>query len=166
MNTETTLEAAPETTLEAAPDGEPNLYDVVPYESFPFDFTVPERLHAAQTLFAATGALHAAGLFTPEGELMCLREDVGRHNAVDKIIGWAALHERLPLTGHVLLVSGRTGFEIVQKATMAQLPVVAGISGSSSLAIELAQASGMTLVSFLRGADMNLCSRPERITGA
>ncbi len=127
---------------------------------------LPERLHAAQTLFAATGALHAAGLFTPEGELLCLREDVGRHNAVDKIIGWAALRERLPLTGYVLLVSGRTGFEIVQKAAMAQLPILAGISGSSSLAIELAQASGMTLVAFLRGANMNLCSRPERITGA
>ncbi len=124
---------------------------------------LPERLREAQTLFAATGALHAAGLFTPDGALVCLREDIGRHNAVDKVIGWAALHERLPLAGHVLLVSGRSGFEIVQKAAMAQVPILAGISGSSSLAIELADQTGMTLVSFLRGRDMNVCTHAQRI---
>ena len=127
---------------------------------------LPDQLRRAQPLFAATGALHAAGLFTPRGQLLCLREDVGRHNAVDKVIGWAALEERLPLAGHVLLVSGRTGFEIVQKAAMARIPVLAGISGSSTLAIELARSTGLTLVAFLRGTDMILCSHGERIETA
>ena len=124
---------------------------------------MPERLRAAQRLFSVTGALHGAGLFDAGGELLCVREDIGRHNAVDKVIGWAALSGRLPLTGHVLLVSGRSGFEIVQKALMARIPILAGISGSSSLAVELATDSAMTLVAFLRPPDMSICSVPERI---
>lgn len=124
---------------------------------------LPARLRAGQILFAATGALHAAGLFSPDGELVCVREDVGRHNAVDKIVGWAALRDRLPLAGHVLLVSGRPGFEIAQKALVAGIPVVAGISGASSLAIGLAEEAGMTLVAFLRESGMNVCAHAQRI---
>jgi len=127
---------------------------------------MPERLRGAQRLFSATGALHGAGLFDAGGELLCVREDVGRHNAVDKVIGWAALTGRLPLTGHVLLVSGRSGFEIVQKALMARIPILAGISGSSSLAVELAIDSTMTLIAFLRPPDMSICAAPERVPDA
>jgi FdhD protein len=126
--------------------------------------SLPDRLRGAQTLFSQTGALHAAGLFTVTGELVCLREDVGRHNAVDKVIGWAALSGRLPLAGQVLLVSGRSSFEIAQKAAMAGIPILAGISGSTSLAVELARECGMTLVAFLRGPQMNLCTHPERVS--
>ncbi len=125
---------------------------------------LPGRLRAAQPLFESTGALHAAGLFDGEGRLLCAREDVGRHNAVDKIVGWAAMHEKLPLRGHVLVVSGRAGFEIVQKAAVAQIPILAAISGPSSLAIELARECEMTLVAFLRGPDMNVYSAPDRLT--
>jgi len=124
---------------------------------------LPERMKNAQILFEATGSLHAAGLFTASGKLMCLREDVGRHNAVDKVLGWAATRERLPLHEHILLVSGRVSFEIVQKALMAQLPIVAAISGPSSLAIELARESGMTLIGFLRGKTMNVYTGAKRI---
>ena len=127
---------------------------------------MPERLRGAQRLFSATGALHGAGLFDADGELLCVREDVGRHNAVDKVIGWAALSGRLPLAGHVLLVSGRSGFEIVQKALMAQIPILASISGSSSLAVELASDSAMTLIAFLRPPDMSICAAPERVPDA
>ncbi len=125
--------------------------------------TLPERMRGAQTLFEATGSLHAAGLFTAAGELICLREDVGRHNAVDKVVGWAAARERLPLHGHVLVASGRAGFEIVQKALVAQIPILAAISGPSSLAIELARESGMTLIGFLRGETMNVYSAAKRV---
>jgi FdhD protein len=124
---------------------------------------LPARLRAAQALFAATGALHAAGLFDAGGRLLCAREDVGRHNAVDKVVGWAALHAMLPLAGHVLLVSGRAGFEIVQKAAVAGIPVVAALSGPSTLAVELARESGMTLVAFLRGEEMNVYAGEARI---
>ncbi len=125
---------------------------------------LPGRLRAAQPLFESTGALHAAGLFDSSGRLVCAREDVGRHNAVDKIVGWAAMHEKLPLRGHVLVVSGRASFEIVQKAAVAQIPIVAAISGPSSLAIEMARECEMTLVAFLRGPDMNVYSVPDRLT--
>lgn len=125
---------------------------------------LPDRLQAAQTLFRETGALHAAGLFDVDGNLLALREDVGRHNAVDKVVGGAALEGRWPLHGTVLMVSGRTGFEIAQKAALARIPVLAGISGSSSLAVELARECGMTLVSFVRGTSGVVCSAPERIT--
>jgi FdhD protein len=124
---------------------------------------LPERLRAAQRVFEATGSLHAAGLFTPQGELLCIREDVGRHNAVDKVIGWAFLQQRLPLRGTVLLLSGRCGFELVQKALLAQIPIVASISGPSSLAIELARESGVTLAAFVRSPQLTLFSEPERI---
>lgn len=121
-------------------------------------------LAAAQEGFARTGALHAAGLFTADGTALCVREDVGRHNAVDKVVGWAAMEARLPLTGTVLLVSGRVSFEIVQKAAVAGIPVLAAVSGPSSLAVRAAEALGVTTIGFLREDRMNLYSHPERIT--
>jgi FdhD protein len=124
---------------------------------------LPARLRGAQPLFDLTGALHGAALFDRDDALVCVREDVGRHNAVDKVIGFAAARERLPLAGHVLVVSGRAGFEIVQKAAVAGIPVVCAISGPSSLAVELARESGLTLVAFLRGEQMNVYSGAERI---
>ncbi len=125
--------------------------------------TLPDRLRAGQRLFAQTGGLHAAGLFTADGELVVLREDVGRHNAVDKVIGWALRAGRLPLSGHLLLVSGRAGFELVQKAWMAGVPVMAAVSAPSTLAVELAEQAGMTLVGFLRGATMNAYTGTGRL---
>ncbi|MFQ5515019.1 MAG: formate dehydrogenase accessory sulfurtransferase FdhD [Myxococcota bacterium] len=124
---------------------------------------LPRELRAGQRLFEATGSLHAAALFDAEGKLACLREDVGRHNAVDKLIGWAAAVEALPLTGHTLMVSGRAGFEIVQKALVAGIPILAAISGPSTMAVELAREGGLTLIGFLRGEELNVYSHPERI---
>lgn len=125
---------------------------------------LPDRLRAAQRTFDRTGGLHAAGLFTAEGELLVLREDVGRHNAVDKVIGWALREGRLPLTGHVLMVSGRASFELTQKAWMAGLPMLAAVSAPSTLAAELADEAGMTLVGFLRGTTMNVYTGVDRVT--
>jgi FdhD protein len=125
---------------------------------------LPDKLRAAQRTFDRTGGLHAAGLFTATGELLVLREDVGRHNAVDKVIGWALREGRLPLTGHVLLVSGRASFELTQKAWMAGLPLLAAVSAPSTLAAELADEAGMTLVGFLRGPSMNVYSGTQRVT--
>jgi FdhD protein len=124
---------------------------------------LPERLREAQRVFDRTGGLHAAALFTAEGRLVRLQEDVGRHNAVDKLLGWAATRRRLPLTGHVLMVSGRIAFEIAQKALVAGAPMVVAVSAPSSLAVELAESAGMTLVGFLRGSSMNVYTGAERV---
>jgi FdhD protein len=126
--------------------------------------TLPDRLRAGQRVFARTGGLHAAGLFTAAGELVAVREDVGRHNAVDKLVGWAARAGRLPLRGHLLLVSGRASFELTQKAWMAGIPVLAAVSAPSTLAASLADEAGMTLVGFLRGATMNVYAGAGRVT--
>jgi FdhD protein len=124
---------------------------------------LPERLGRAQPGFARTGGLHAAGLFDAQGNLLEAREDVGRHNAVDKVLGWSLREKRWPLGGHVLLVSGRISFEIVQKALAARIPLVAGVSAPSSLAIAFAERAGMTLVGFLRGRAFNVYGDTARV---
>jgi len=122
------------------------------------------QLRSAQKVFASTGGLHAAALFGADGTMLAVREDIGRHNAVDKVIGWAFEHELIPLARTVLLVSGRASFELTQKALMAGIPILAAVSAPSSLAVELAGQSGLTLVAFLRGDSMNVYTRPERVT--
>lgn len=126
---------------------------------------MPEQLRAAQQVFDRTGGLHGAALFEADGSMLVVREDIGRHNAVDKVIGWAVERGRIPLAETVLLVSGRASFELTQKAVMAGIPMLAALSAPSSLAVDLATESGLTLVAFLRGDSMNVYSRADRIVG-
>ena len=125
---------------------------------------MPDQLSAAQKVFASTGGLHAAALFGVDGTMLAVREDIGRHNAVDKVVGWALEQDRLPLGASVLLVSGRASFELTQKAVMAGIPILAAVSAPSSLAVSLADESGITLVAFLREDSMNVYTRADRIT--
>ncbi len=149
------LEALRERGLSAVPAG-----PTVPVETL---YGLPDALRSAQGLFDATGGLHAAGLFAADGTLLAAREDVGRHNAVDKLVGRALLDGRLPLAEVVLLVSGRAGYEIVQKAVAAGIPVVASVSAPSSLAVAMAEDFGVTLVGFLRGRRCNVYAGRERL---
>ena len=126
-------------------------------------FELPERLREKQVVFDRTGGLHSSGLFDCDGKLICLREDVGRHNALDKAIGYALLNGIWPLEKHMLLVSGRVSFEIIQKALAARIPIVAAVSAPSSLAIAVAREYGITLIGFLRPPKMNVYSHPHRI---
>ena len=124
---------------------------------------LPERLREQQAAFAETGGLHATGLFDQTGELLCLREDVGRHNAMDKVIGWAFRERRLPLAESILCVSGRLSFELVQKAAVAGCPVLVAVGAPSSLAVELAKDRGVTLCGFVREGRANVYTEPWRI---
>lgn len=127
-------------------------------------YQLNDRLKAAQSVFEKTGGLHAAGLFDETGELLIVREDIGRHNAVDKVIGHALLTDLLPLERHILMVSGRASFEIVQKALFARIPIVVAVSAASTLAVDLAAEGNLTLVGFMRGKSMAVYSCPERIS--
>jgi len=127
--------------------------------------SLPERLRESQAAFGRTGGLHAAAAFSAAGDMLVLREDIGRHNAVDKVVGWALLNDQIPLSSFVLMVSGRGGFEIAQKALVAGFPVLASVSAPSSLAVQIAREFGMTMVGFLRGRRFVLYSGPSRITG-
>jgi FdhD protein len=131
---------------------------------FPVVLGLPDAVRAAQPVFEATGGLHAVGLFRPDGTLLVVREDVGRHNAVDKVIGFALRGGARTLAGTVMMFSGRAGFEIVQKAAVARVPVVCSVSAPSALAVDLAEEVGMTLVGFVRGTSANVYAHPQRIT--
>jgi FdhD protein len=124
---------------------------------------LPELLREAQVAFAVTGGLHATGLFAPDGELLCLREDVGRHNAMDKVVGWAFLERRLPLAETILCVSGRLSFELVQKAAVAGCPILVAVGAPSSLAVDLGRDRGLTLCGFVRDGRLNVYTEPWRV---
>jgi FdhD protein len=126
-------------------------------------YALPERMREAQRVFASTGGLHAAALFDERGTAVAVREDVGRHNAVDKLVGWGLLNDRLPFARCALMVSGRTSYEILQKAVVARAPIVASVSAPSSLAVELAREFDVTLVGFLRDGRANVYAAPQRI---
>lgn len=126
-------------------------------------YELNDKLRAAQSLFEKTGGLHAAGLFDENGELLIIREDIGRHNAVDKVIGQALLSDMIPLDRYILMVSGRASFEIVQKALFARIPIVVAVSAASTLAVDLATEGNLTLIGFMRGKQMSVYSCPERI---
>ena len=126
---------------------------------------LPDRLRAEQKTFAGTGGTHGAALFSTDGTLLVVREDVGRHNAVDKVIGWAVREGRIPLRDTVLMVSSRVSFELVQKAVMAGIPILAAVSAPSSLAASLGDETGLTVIGFLRGESMNIYSAPNRVVG-
>ncbi len=126
-------------------------------------YSLSEQLRSAQRVFSTTGGLHAAGLFNIQGQLLWVREDVGRHNALDKLVGAAVLSDELPLNNHIVMVSGRSSFEILQKCLAAGVPVVCAVSAPSSLAVALAQEFGITLVGFLRGEQFNIYNGKERI---
>ncbi|MDQ2866198.1 MAG: formate dehydrogenase accessory sulfurtransferase FdhD [Candidatus Eremiobacteraeota bacterium] len=126
-------------------------------------YALPDRMREAQRVFSSTGGLHAAGIFEGDGSLIVAREDVGRHNAVDKIIGWAIMQRRSPLTGTILCLSGRTSYEIVQKAAVARIPILCAVSAPSSLAIDMAQRFNITLLGFVRDGRANVYSAPDRI---
>ncbi len=125
---------------------------------------VAEKLRAGQRVFALTGGLHGAAIFGLDGTMLAIREDVGRHSAVDKVIGYALTNAMLPLSRHLMMVSGRASFEIVQKAAAAGVPILAAVSAPSSLAVELAEKVGTTIVGFLRDGGFNIYTRPDRIT--
>ncbi len=125
--------------------------------------SLPDRLREKQRVFARTGGLHAAGLFTASGEPVCVREDVGRHNAVDKVVGWCVIADRLPASALVLTVSGRASFELVQKAAAAGIPIMVAVSAPSSLAVDLADELGLTLLGFARNGSANVYTHPERV---
>lgn len=152
----TSLEALEVTGCPALPAGQPRLDPAVVHR-------LPATLRAAQDVFEQTGGLHAAALFTPDGDLLRVREDIGRHNAVDKLVGSFFFEDRLPLSESVLLVSGRTSFELAQKALMAGIPILAAVSAPSSLAVSLAAEFGMTLLGFVRNGRFNVYTAPERI---
>jgi FdhD protein len=155
--------------------GKTSIENVIPSDARPLEslariapdvlFELPDRLRARQSVFARTGGLHAAGLFTSAGELAAIREDIGRHNATDKLVGSLFLASRLPAADAILVVSGRAGFEIVQKAFGAGIPIVASVSAPSSLAVELAEAAGITLVGFLRERRFNVYAHGRRVVG-
>ena len=127
-------------------------------------YALPERMRDAQKTFATTGGLHAAALFSADGAFIAAREDIGRHNALDKLIGWAFMNARTPLAGHLAFVSGRASYEILQKAAVARIPIVCAVSAPSSLAIDVAREFNITLLGFVRGERANVYSCPERVT--